>query len=105
MANLLRGTQREDAVPALPQASEGKEIVTDCRAMGFTLDRIRWRCCAIDWLLIAYSRPSSCSRCAAASSPRACGLVTYASARRRICNEELPDAAFLGPLSASRRRP
>ncbi|KKL35481.1 hypothetical protein WR30_17360 [Burkholderia contaminans FFH2055] len=26
-------------MPALPQASEGKEIVTDYRAMGFTLGR------------------------------------------------------------------
>ncbi|KWF00515.1 DNA polymerase [Burkholderia ubonensis] len=37
--DLLRGTERDDAVPALPQASEGKEIVTDYRAMGFTLGR------------------------------------------------------------------
>ena len=38
-SDLLRGTERDDAVPALPQASEGKEIVTDYRAMGFTLGR------------------------------------------------------------------
>ena len=74
IANLLRGTERDDAVPALPQASEGKEIVTDCRAMVFTLDRHPLARCAIGWLSIAYSRPSSCSRCVAASS-RACGLV------------------------------
>ncbi len=37
--DLLRGTERDDAVPALPQASEGTEIVTDYRAMGFTLGR------------------------------------------------------------------
>lgn len=54
--------------------SEGKEIVTDCRAMVFTLDRHPLARCAIGWLSIAYSRPSSCSRCVAASS-RACGLV------------------------------
>ncbi len=88
MANLLRGTERDDAVPALPQASEGKEIVTDCRAMGFTLDRIRWRCCAIDWLLIAYSRPSSCSRCVAASSRARADWSRSASARARpmVCS-------------------
>ncbi|KWK50036.1 hypothetical protein WT81_11270 [Burkholderia stagnalis] len=37
--DLLRGTERDDAVPALPPASEGKETVTDYRAMGFTLGR------------------------------------------------------------------
>ncbi|WP_126284843.1 error-prone DNA polymerase [Burkholderia stagnalis] len=37
--DLLRGTERDDAVPALSQASEGNEIVTDYRAMGFTLGR------------------------------------------------------------------
>ncbi|MPV65508.1 error-prone DNA polymerase [Burkholderia sp. BE17] len=37
--DLLRGTERDDAAPALPQASEGNEIVTDYRAMGFTLGR------------------------------------------------------------------
>ena len=37
--DLLRGTSRDDAVPALAQASEGAEIVTDYRAMGFTLGR------------------------------------------------------------------
>ena len=35
--DLLRGTERDDATPALPQAFERKEIVTDYRAMGFTL--------------------------------------------------------------------
>ncbi|KVD88269.1 hypothetical protein WI90_20900 [Burkholderia ubonensis] len=37
--DLLRGTARDDAAPALPPASEGKVIVTDYRAMGFTLGR------------------------------------------------------------------
>ncbi|MCW3641576.1 helix-hairpin-helix domain-containing protein, partial [Burkholderia cenocepacia] len=37
--DLLRGTERDDTVPALPQASEGHEIVTDYRVMGFTLGR------------------------------------------------------------------
>ncbi|WP_186214973.1 error-prone DNA polymerase [Burkholderia gladioli] len=37
--NILRGTERDDEAPALPQASEGSEIVTDYRAMGFTLGR------------------------------------------------------------------
>ncbi|KWK67567.1 error-prone DNA polymerase [Burkholderia stagnalis] len=37
--DLLRGAERDDAAPALPQASEGNEIVTDYRAMGFTLGR------------------------------------------------------------------
>ncbi|MDN7726553.1 error-prone DNA polymerase [Burkholderia gladioli] len=37
--DILRGTERDDAAPALPQASEGSEIVTDYRAMGFTLGR------------------------------------------------------------------
>ncbi|MGZ7179037.1 error-prone DNA polymerase [Burkholderia gladioli] len=37
--DILRGTERDDEVPALPQASEGSEIVTDYRAMGFTLGR------------------------------------------------------------------
>nr|WP_254606799.1 hypothetical protein [Burkholderia contaminans] len=37
--DLLRGTERDDAVLTLPQASEGHEIVTDYRAMSFTLGR------------------------------------------------------------------
>ena len=37
--DLLRGTECDDAAPALPQASEGTEIVTDYNAMGFTLGR------------------------------------------------------------------
>ncbi|MDR6502228.1 DNA polymerase III alpha subunit [Burkholderia ambifaria] len=37
--DLLRGTECDDAVPALPQASEGSENATDYRAMGFTLGR------------------------------------------------------------------
>ncbi|WP_186128619.1 error-prone DNA polymerase [Burkholderia gladioli] len=37
--DILRGTERDDEAPALPQASEGSEIVTDYRAMGFTLGR------------------------------------------------------------------
>ncbi|QKM51959.1 Error-prone DNA polymerase (plasmid) [Burkholderia glumae] len=36
---ILRGTERDDAAPALVQASEGHEILTDYRAMGFTLGR------------------------------------------------------------------
>ncbi|MCA8143594.1 hypothetical protein L0Z37_29845 [Burkholderia multivorans] len=36
---LLRGTESSDAVPALPQTSQGKEIVNDYNAMGFTLGR------------------------------------------------------------------
>ncbi|WP_186111479.1 error-prone DNA polymerase [Burkholderia gladioli] len=37
--DILRGTERDDEAPALPPASEGSEIVTDYRAMGFTLGR------------------------------------------------------------------
>ncbi|AYQ85978.1 error-prone DNA polymerase [Burkholderia gladioli] len=37
--DILRGTERDDEAPALPQASEGSEIVADYRAMGFTLGR------------------------------------------------------------------
>ncbi len=37
--DILRGTELDDEAPALPQASEGSEIVTDYRAMGFTLGR------------------------------------------------------------------
>jgi len=37
--DLLRGTERDDATPALPPATEGKDIITDYRAMGFTLGR------------------------------------------------------------------
>ncbi len=37
--DILRGTERDDEVLALPQASEGSEIVADYRAMGFTLSR------------------------------------------------------------------
>ncbi len=37
--DILRGTERDDEAPALPRASEGSEIVTDYRAMGFTLGR------------------------------------------------------------------
>ncbi|WP_369050111.1 error-prone DNA polymerase [Burkholderia gladioli] len=37
--DLLRGTERDDAAPALPLASEGREIVSDYRSMGFTLGR------------------------------------------------------------------
>ncbi|MET3623313.1 hypothetical protein ABIC49_004958 [Burkholderia ambifaria] len=36
---LRRGTEPDDAVPTPPQASEGSEIVTDYRALGFTLGR------------------------------------------------------------------
>lgn len=37
--DLLRGIERDDAVPACPQASEGNEIVAAYRTMGFTLGR------------------------------------------------------------------
>jgi error-prone DNA polymerase len=44
---LLRDTSRDDAVPDLAHASEGAEVVTDYRAMGFTLGRHPLsRCCA-----------------------------------------------------------
>ncbi|ABX19922.1 error-prone DNA polymerase [Burkholderia multivorans] len=74
--DLLRGTERDDAVPALPQASEGKEIVTDYRAMGFTLGRhplalLRDR--------LTLDRLQSAEQLATLRSgqlARACGLVT-----------------------------
>ncbi|KWK68831.1 error-prone DNA polymerase [Burkholderia ubonensis] len=74
--DLLRGTERDDAVPALPQASEGKEIVTDYNAMGFTLGRhplalLRER--------LALDRLQSAEQLATLRSgqlARACGLVT-----------------------------
>ena len=74
--NLLRGTERDDAVAALPLASEGKEIVTDYRAMGFTLGRhplalLRDRL-AMDRLQSAEQLATLRNRQLA----RACGLVT-----------------------------
>ncbi|MGY4837936.1 error-prone DNA polymerase [Burkholderia pyrrocinia] len=74
--DLLRGTERDDAVPALPQASEGSEIVTDYRVMGFTLGRhplalLRDR--------LALDRLQSADQLAMLRSgqlARACGLVT-----------------------------
>ncbi|OXI28309.1 error-prone DNA polymerase [Burkholderia sp. AU16741] len=74
--DLLRGTERDDAVPALPQASEGHEIVTDYRAMGFTLGRhplalLRDR--------LALDRLQSAEQLATLRSgqlARACGVVT-----------------------------
>ncbi|KWN65902.1 error-prone DNA polymerase [Burkholderia stagnalis] len=74
--DLLRGTERDDAVPALPQASEGKEIVTDYRAMGFTLGRhplalLRER--------LALDRLQTAEQLATLRNgqlARACGLVT-----------------------------
>jgi len=74
--DLLRGTERDDAVPALPQATEGTEIVTDYRAMGFTLGRhplalLRDR--------LALDRLQSAEQLAALRTgqlARACGLVT-----------------------------
>ncbi len=74
--DLLRDTSRDDAVPALEHASEGAEIVTDYRAMGFTLgrhplallrDRLR-----IDRLQTAAELASLRS----GQIARACGLVT-----------------------------
>ncbi|MBM5620356.1 error-prone DNA polymerase [Burkholderia pseudomallei] len=74
--DLLRGTERDDAVPALPQASEGHEIVTDYRAMGFTLGRhplalLRDRL-ALDHLQSAEQLATLRS----GQLARACGLVT-----------------------------
>ncbi|WP_322055714.1 error-prone DNA polymerase, partial [Burkholderia cenocepacia] len=74
--DLLRGTERDDAVPALPQASEGKEIVTDYHAMGFTLGRhplalLRDRL-ALDHLQSAEQLATLRS----GQLARACGLVT-----------------------------
>ena len=74
--HLLRGTKRDDAVPALPQASEGDEIVTDYRAMGFTLGPhplalLRDR--------LALDRLQSAEQLATLRSgqlARACGMVT-----------------------------
>lgn len=74
--DLLRGTERDDGVPALPQASEGKEIVTDYNAMGFTLGRhplalLRDR--------LTLDRLQSAEQLATLRSgqlARACGLVT-----------------------------
>ncbi|PCE30342.1 error-prone DNA polymerase [Burkholderia ubonensis] len=74
--DILRGTERDDAVPALPQASEGKEIVTDYHAMGFTLGRhplalLRDR--------LALDRLQPANQLATLRSgqlARACGLVT-----------------------------
>lgn len=37
--DMLRGTARDDSAPALREASEGQEIVSDYRAMGFSLGR------------------------------------------------------------------
>ncbi len=37
--DMLRGTARDDWAPALREASEGQEIVSDYRAMGFSLGR------------------------------------------------------------------
>ena len=74
--DLLRGTRRDDGVPALPQASEGGEIVTDYRAMGFTLGRH-----PLALLRDRLSRDSlkSAEQLAALRNgqlARACGLVT-----------------------------
>lgn len=74
--DMLRGTERDDAVPALPQASEGKEIVTDYNAMGFTLGRhplalLRDRL-ALDHLQSAEQLATLRS----GQLARACGLVT-----------------------------
>ncbi|MBU9658333.1 error-prone DNA polymerase [Burkholderia cenocepacia] len=74
--DLLRGTERDDAGPALPQASEGAEIVTDYRSMGFTLGRhplalLRERL-ALDRLQSAEQLQTLRS----GQLARACGLVT-----------------------------
>ncbi len=86
--DILRGTERDDEVPALPQASEGSEIVTDYRAMGFTLGRhplelLRDRLRA-DRLLPA----RELAQLRNGQFARACGIVTVrqrpARARMRI---------------------
>ncbi|MFL1341185.1 OB-fold nucleic acid binding domain-containing protein [Acinetobacter baumannii] len=74
--DLLRGTECDDAAPALPRASEGHEIVTDYRAMGFTLGRhplalLRDRL-ALDHLQSAEQLATLRS----GQLARACGLVT-----------------------------
>jgi len=74
--DLLRGTSRDDAVPVLALASEGAEIVTDYRAMGFTLGRHPLA------LLREHLRVDRLQTAAELSSlrtgqiARACGLVT-----------------------------
>ncbi|KGS88558.1 helix-hairpin-helix motif family protein [Burkholderia pseudomallei MSHR5596] len=47
--DLLRGTERDDAVPVLPQASESKELMTDYNAMASRLAGSPSRCCASAW--------------------------------------------------------
>ncbi|MEB2545996.1 hypothetical protein SB380_38480, partial [Burkholderia cenocepacia] len=76
--DLLRGTECDDAAPALPRASEGHEIVTDYRAMGFTLGRhplalLRDRL-ALDHLQSAEQLATLRS----GQLARACGLVVSA---------------------------
>lgn len=74
--DLLRGTERDDGVPALPQASEGKEIVTDYNAMGFTLGR---HPLALMRDRLTLDRLQSAEQLATLRSgqlARACGLVT-----------------------------
>jgi error-prone DNA polymerase len=74
--DMLRGTSRDDAVPVLALASEGAEIVTDYRAMGFTLGRHPLA------LLREHLRVDRLQTAAELSSlrtgqiARACGLVT-----------------------------
>ncbi len=74
--DLLRGTERDDAAPALPQASEGRELVSDYRSMGFTLGRhplelLRGRLRA-DRLLPA----AELAQLRNGQLARACGIVT-----------------------------
>ncbi len=74
--DLLRGTERDDAAPALPQASEGRELVSDYRSMGFTLGRhplelLRGRLRA-DRLLPA----AELAQLRNGQFARACGIVT-----------------------------
>ncbi|MDD1493931.1 error-prone DNA polymerase [Burkholderia stagnalis] len=74
--DLLRGTERDDAAPALPQASEGNEIVTDYRAMGFTLGR---HPLALLRARLDMDRLQSAEQLATLRNgqfARACGLVT-----------------------------
>ncbi|WP_321959291.1 error-prone DNA polymerase [Burkholderia cenocepacia] len=74
--DLLRGTERDDAAPALPQASEGTEIVTDYNAMGFTLGR---HPLALLRPRLALDRLRPADQLATLSNgqfARACGIVT-----------------------------
>ncbi|OXJ06685.1 error-prone DNA polymerase [Burkholderia sp. HI2500] len=74
--DLLRGTERDDAVPALPQASEGNEIVTDYRAMGFTLGRHPLALLRDRLTLDRLQPADQLATLRSGQLARACGLVT-----------------------------